>query len=389
MTAIIPPGEVAWGFQLPIQSQSTTYVQPWEVDAGPAELADIVRAADRGRRVLRGGVRPHRHPPPGGRDDVRHVVRHGGHPGVDRGHHRLGPPAEPRVRPAVPPSPGHGQGVQHPRRPVGGPGGARGRCRAPAERVRDAGRGPRQPRRGAGVRAGADPVRVRGELPGGRASVAPTLPVGMSPRPARPGGPPIWIGGSSPAAIRRAAQFGDGWLPQGPPEMGTRAAMARIRELRAEAGLPAAFDMGVNCAPVHLDGSNAEEVAEGLRRFAGAGDQPAAGAVPRRGRRGVLRPGGAVRRRGGPPSWPADPGADRDRAGRGGSARTGARSCWFSSSSSAMRWAMPFSIDRDSDGRSSSRVLKPASVDHLENEVGWPRPDAVRVIESSSATSPK
>ena len=28
-----------------------------------------------------------------------------------------------------------------------------------------------------------------------------------------------------------------------------------------------AFDMGVNCAPVHLDGSNAQEVAEGLRRF--------------------------------------------------------------------------------------------------------------------------
>ncbi len=39
----------------------------------------------------------------------------------------------------------------------------------------------------------------------------------ISPRPAQPQGPPIWIGGSSRAALRRAAAFGDGWLPQGTP----------------------------------------------------------------------------------------------------------------------------------------------------------------------------
>jgi len=26
----------------------------------------------------------------------------------------------------------------------------------------------------------------------------------------------VWVAGSSPAAIRRAATYGDGWLPQGP-----------------------------------------------------------------------------------------------------------------------------------------------------------------------------
>lgn len=37
--------------------------------------------------------------------------------------------------------------------------------------------------------------------------------VRLEPRPVQPGGPPIWVGGRSPAALRRAARLGDGWLP--------------------------------------------------------------------------------------------------------------------------------------------------------------------------------
>lgn len=58
--------------------------------------------------------------------------------------------------------------------------------------------------------------------------------MGVSPRPLQ-SQIPIWVGGSSPAAIRRAAERGDGWLPQGPPKEGMKAGIARLHALREKA----------------------------------------------------------------------------------------------------------------------------------------------------------
>ena len=50
--------------------------------------------------------------------------------------------------------------------------------------------------------------------------------------------PPLWVGGTSLAALRRAARFGDGWLTglQTPAEF--EACLSRLRELAEEQGRP-------------------------------------------------------------------------------------------------------------------------------------------------------
>jgi len=53
---------------------------------------------------------------------------------------------------------------------------------------------------------------------------------GARPRPAQKPRPPIWVAGSSPVAIRRAARLADGWLPQGPSNADMVATLQAERE---------------------------------------------------------------------------------------------------------------------------------------------------------------
>jgi len=73
------------------------------------------------------------------------------------------------------------------------------------------------PVRQRGARADEGMVVLRELLSGERVSFAGRFSsfedVRIEPGPAQPGGPPLWVGGRSAAAIRRAATLGDGWLP--------------------------------------------------------------------------------------------------------------------------------------------------------------------------------
>ncbi|MFH9064436.1 TIGR03619 family F420-dependent LLM class oxidoreductase [Streptomyces coeruleorubidus] len=105
--------------------------------------------------------------------------------------------------------------------------------------------------------------------------------LGQRPRPAQDR-VPLWVGGSSPAALRRAALKGDGWLPQGDPRDRLPAQIARIRELRERAGASGPFTVGAIAEPLYVGAprwdvgrrtltGGPQELAESLRAYRAMG----------------------------------------------------------------------------------------------------------------------
>lgn len=105
--------------------------------------------------------------------------------------------------------------------------------------------------------------------------------MGIGPRPVQEPRIPIWVGGSAPASIRRAARAGYGWLPQGTPRDEMPAAIELLRTERAEAGIEEPCEIGAitafcyvgtpdwDCGPT-LSGTP-EQIAENLRGYRAMG----------------------------------------------------------------------------------------------------------------------
>jgi len=99
----------------------------------------------------------------------------------------------------------------------------------------------------------------------------------FAPKPAQTPHPPIWVGGESGPALRRAARLGDGWYPIGvnpahPLDSLPRyqAAIARLRGLVTEAGRdPAAVELAFRCTKHGADLS--PRVDDGERRLFSGG----------------------------------------------------------------------------------------------------------------------
>jgi probable F420-dependent oxidoreductase len=252
VTSIVPPGSFVYGIQLPIQAKSKTFVEPWEADAGASALADIVRKADEtgffyvavcDHLAVTKPLDEHMGTTwydtvatlgwiAGLTDHVRllsHVYvlsyRHPLHAAksfmtldeLSAGRAILGVGA------------GHLEGEFE----------LLGLDFAGRGKVTD---------------AAIDVIRAAltheypdidtpywGHLRDG----------GMGPRP-RQDPIPIWVGGSSKAALRRAAERGDGWLPQGTPRAELPGQIAYLLEHRRRTRGDDPIDIGATVAPESL-----------------------------------------------------------------------------------------------------------------------------------------
>jgi probable F420-dependent oxidoreductase len=109
-------------------------------------------------------------------------------------------------------------------------------------------------------------------------------PVMFEPKPVQSPWPPLHIGGDGPAALRRAAQVGDGWIPMNHTVEQIPAAVSTLSALREKAGRPGTVEitMGVAADIASLreaagagvgralvrPWSSGRETIDGMRRFA-------------------------------------------------------------------------------------------------------------------------
>jgi len=87
--------------------------------------------------------------------------------------------------------------------------------------------------------------------------------------PARPGGPPVWLGGASESALRRIGRRYDGWMPYPPSAADYASGLATVRGTAAEAGRdPAAVTPALFVSVALTD--TVEQGRETLQTFAQA-----------------------------------------------------------------------------------------------------------------------
>jgi probable F420-dependent oxidoreductase len=282
VVTVLPAGRTVYGIQLPVQSQSTIYAQPWEAGAGPDELATVALACE-AAGFFYVGVCDHTFIPErlagamstvwydtiatlGWLAAVTTEIRLLSHIYVIALRHPLRAAKEFATVDAL----SHGRLI----------------CGVGAghvvEEFEQMGpefdhRGPATDEAIVGLAAGLSEEFPVLDGPRWKATG-----LGLKPRPVQVPRPPIWVGGSSPAALRRTARYADGWLPQSlGPNLDLLVELRRMREEFRDGapldigGISAALHVGAQTArselpPGTVSGSP-EQVAEYLRPFRDAG----------------------------------------------------------------------------------------------------------------------
>ena len=269
----VPEGKVVWGMQLPVQSQSSLYVSPWETTASVDDLARIAVAADEAGAFYL-GVCDHTAIPDRLVDAMGSVwydtvATLGWLAGITSRTHLLSHVLILAQR--------------HPLRAAkelstidllsGGRlivGIGAGHVNEEFDVMN-------------GEEAFADRGRATDEAVSALATCF-TNPVpdhqgerwqfsGMhsSPRPVRSPRPPLWIGGSSMPALRRTAIYGDGWLPQGTRRKDLKGQIDTIHEIRAEHRGGAPIDLGTIAEPLYVLESEGQDPGWDLPGYVMAG----------------------------------------------------------------------------------------------------------------------
>ncbi|MEU5438543.1 LLM class F420-dependent oxidoreductase [Streptomyces sp. NPDC020719] len=272
------------GMQLPIQSQSTLFAEPWEAGATPDDLAEVARAADRAGfhylatcdhvavpRRLAAAMSTTWYDPVATLAYLAAIttrVRLLSHVAVVGLRHPLLTAKQYATL-------DHLSGG----RLILGVGAGHVQEEFEALGVDFAGRGAVLDETVDALRAALGPEEYP-EFHGDRFDFA---DLGQRPRPVQ-ANVPIWVGGSSPAAVRRAALRGDGWLPQGDPRDRLPEQIARIRELRERHGVERSIVIGAIAEPLYVGearwnlgrrtlSGKPDALADSLREYAALGVQ--------------------------------------------------------------------------------------------------------------------
>jgi probable F420-dependent oxidoreductase len=90
----------------------------------------------------------------------------------------------------------------------------------------------------------------------------------MEPKPVQPGGPPVWLGGRSDAALRRVGRLGDGWMAVAEPAQSVGEKVAKLREAAEQAGRD---PKAIGLQTTFIDFSDYDALVAQAARFRAAG----------------------------------------------------------------------------------------------------------------------